>query len=219
MEGSQDSFVQRANGDLVENSTRQNYELHVDLFMGNPCEIPRNDVSYSVKYYGEVVMGPDGQKEWVPVPALKEHIATVTFNMSWKSSEGRPTPLSYKALKKDVVSSVATVLSDLCSPGEWMPMEKLHAESVADWWRHSNDHLPELLRGEPTDEKSDVYSFGVITPDYATSMELVWGCSMVGVMAFQNRKPTISANSFPILASLLESFWAECGVNDGGLTT
>lgn len=27
-----------------------------------------------------------------------------------------------------MVSSVATVLSDLCGPGEWMPMEKLHAE-------------------------------------------------------------------------------------------
>lgn len=30
--------------------------------------------------------------------------------------------------EKDVVSSVATLLSDLCGPGEWMPMEKLHAE-------------------------------------------------------------------------------------------
>lgn len=30
--------------------------------------------------------------------------------------------------EKDMVSSVATVLSDLCGPGEWMPMEKLHAE-------------------------------------------------------------------------------------------
>ena len=30
--------------------------------------------------------------------------------------------------EKDVVSSVATVLSDLCGPGEWMPMEKLHAK-------------------------------------------------------------------------------------------
>lgn len=30
--------------------------------------------------------------------------------------------------EKDVVSSVATVLSDLCGPGDWMPMEKLHTE-------------------------------------------------------------------------------------------
>ncbi|KAL5166070.1 FHA domain-containing protein FHA2 [Glycine soja] len=34
--------------------------------------------------------------------------------------------------EKDVVSSVATVLSDLCGPGEWMPMEKLHTEK--DLW-------------------------------------------------------------------------------------
>lgn len=34
--------------------------------------------------------------------------------------------------EKDVVSSVATVLSDLCGPGEWMPLEKLHAEVSLD---------------------------------------------------------------------------------------
>ncbi|KAL6497870.1 FHA domain-containing protein fha2 [Orobanche hederae] len=42
--------------------------------------------------------------------------------------------------EKDVVSSVANVLSDLCGPGEWMPMEKLHAELVeqfSDIWHHS----------------------------------------------------------------------------------
>lgn len=32
--------------------------------------------------------------------------------------------------EKDVVSVVATVLSDLCGPGEWMPMEKLHYQVV-----------------------------------------------------------------------------------------
>lgn len=30
--------------------------------------------------------------------------------------------------EKDVVSLVATVLSDLCGPGEWMPLEELHSE-------------------------------------------------------------------------------------------
>ena len=30
--------------------------------------------------------------------------------------------------EKDVVSNVANVLSDLCGPGEWMPMAKLHAQ-------------------------------------------------------------------------------------------
>ncbi|KAH6814405.1 SMAD/FHA domain-containing protein [Perilla frutescens var. frutescens] len=42
--------------------------------------------------------------------------------------------------EKDVVSSVATVLSDLCGPGDWMPMEKLHAELVEQFgniWHHS----------------------------------------------------------------------------------
>ncbi|KAI4356363.1 hypothetical protein L6164_000392 [Bauhinia variegata] len=42
--------------------------------------------------------------------------------------------------EKDVVSSVATVLSDLCGPGEWMPMEKLHAELVEQYgnvWHHN----------------------------------------------------------------------------------
>jgi hypothetical protein len=29
--------------------------------------------------------------------------------------------------EKDVVSSVATALSDICGPGEWMAMERLHA--------------------------------------------------------------------------------------------
>ncbi|KAA8550601.1 hypothetical protein F0562_002285 [Nyssa sinensis] len=42
--------------------------------------------------------------------------------------------------EKDVVSCVATVLSDLCGPGEWMPMEKLHTELVVQYssiWHHS----------------------------------------------------------------------------------
>ncbi|KAF6133972.1 hypothetical protein GIB67_040736 [Kingdonia uniflora] len=41
--------------------------------------------------------------------------------------------------EKDVVSSVATVLSDLCGPGEWMPMAKLHNELVEKYsnlWHH-----------------------------------------------------------------------------------
>lgn len=33
--------------------------------MGNPWEIVRNDISYPVKFYGEVIEGPEGKKEWV----------------------------------------------------------------------------------------------------------------------------------------------------------
>lgn len=33
--------------------------------MGNPWEIVRNDVSYPIQFYGEVVTGSDGKKCWV----------------------------------------------------------------------------------------------------------------------------------------------------------
>ncbi|KAI7748253.1 hypothetical protein M8C21_000367, partial [Ambrosia artemisiifolia] len=62
--------------------------------------------------------------------------------------------------EKDVVSSVATVLSDICGPSEWMPMEKLHAELVEQYgniWHHgrvrryltSEDHSGPEAKGKP----------------------------------------------------------------------
>ncbi|KAF8394038.1 hypothetical protein HHK36_020240 [Tetracentron sinense] len=51
--------------------------------------------------------------------------------------------------EKDVVSSVATVLSDLCGPGEWMPMKDLHSELVEQYgsiWHHSR--VRRYLRSE-----------------------------------------------------------------------
>lgn len=35
------------------------------LELGNPWEIVRNDISYPVKFYGEVITRPDGSKEWI----------------------------------------------------------------------------------------------------------------------------------------------------------
>lgn len=35
------------------------------LEMGNPWEIVRNDVSYPIKFYGNVVQGSDGKKQWI----------------------------------------------------------------------------------------------------------------------------------------------------------
>lgn len=35
------------------------------LEMGNPWELVRNDISYPVKFYGKVIEGADGRKEWV----------------------------------------------------------------------------------------------------------------------------------------------------------
>ncbi|KAH7664139.1 Forkhead-associated (FHA) domain-containing protein [Dioscorea alata] len=62
--------------------------------------------------------------------------------------------------EKDVVSSVATVLSDLCGPGEWMPMAKLHSELLEQYsnvWHHSRvrkyltseDWPPNEAEGKP----------------------------------------------------------------------
>ncbi|KAI3742061.1 hypothetical protein L1987_59740 [Smallanthus sonchifolius] len=62
--------------------------------------------------------------------------------------------------EKDVVSSVATVLSDLCGPSEWMPMEKLHAELMEQYgsiWHHgrvrryltSEDYSNPEAKGKP----------------------------------------------------------------------
>ncbi|XP_020089580.1 FHA domain-containing protein FHA2-like [Ananas comosus] len=68
--------------------------------------------------------------------------------------------------EKDVVSSVATVLSDLCGPGEWMPLAKLHAELVEQFgnvWHHSR--VRRYLTSEewpPTETKGRPW-FGLLT--------------------------------------------------------
>ncbi|KAG6394216.1 hypothetical protein SASPL_144797 [Salvia splendens] len=62
--------------------------------------------------------------------------------------------------ENDVVSSVASLLSDLCGPGDWMPMEKLHSELVEQFsyvWHHSRvrkyltpeDHSGQESQGKP----------------------------------------------------------------------
>ncbi|XP_045828247.1 serine/threonine-protein kinase CTR1-like [Trifolium pratense] len=71
---------------------------------------------------------------------------------------------------------------------------------------------PEFLRGEPTNEKSDVYSFGVILWELVTLQQPWNGLShaqVVGAVAFQNRRPSIPPNVSPVLASLMESCWAD----------
>ncbi|KAL0358147.1 UNVERIFIED_CONTAM: Alpha-1,4 glucan phosphorylase L-2 isozyme, chloroplastic/amyloplastic [Sesamum calycinum] len=47
------------------------------LEMGNPWEIVRNDISYPVKFYGKVVEGSDGRKQWVG----GEHIIAVAYDV------------------------------------------------------------------------------------------------------------------------------------------
>ncbi|XP_010254566.1 PREDICTED: serine/threonine-protein kinase CTR1-like [Nelumbo nucifera] len=71
---------------------------------------------------------------------------------------------------------------------------------------------PEFLRGEPSNEKSDVYSFGVILWELVT-MQQPWNglspAQVVGAVAFQNRRLTIPQNTCLMLASLIESCWAD----------
>ncbi|PON79649.1 Glycogen/starch/alpha-glucan phosphorylase [Parasponia andersonii] len=69
------------------------------LEMGNPWEIVRNDISYPVKFYGEVISGPDGNKQWVggdditavaydvPIPGYK---TKTTINLRLWSTKVAP---------------------------------------------------------------------------------------------------------------------------------
>ncbi|KAG6699236.1 hypothetical protein I3842_08G057700 [Carya illinoinensis] len=81
---------------------------------------------------------------------------------------------------------------------------------------------PEFLRGEPSNEKSDVYSFGVILWELVTMQQPWSGLSpaqVVGAVAFQNRKLVIPQNVSPVLASLMESCWADDPVQRPSFTS
>ncbi|KAJ6829712.1 putative FHA domain-containing protein FHA2 isoform X2 [Iris pallida] len=68
--------------------------------------------------------------------------------------------------EKDVVSSVATVLSDLCGPGEWMPMMKLHSELVEQYgsvWHHSKVRRYLTSEERPLSETKGRPWFGLLT--------------------------------------------------------
>lgn len=74
--------------------------------MGNPWEIVRNNVSYPVKFYGEVISGGDGSKQWVggeniraiaydvPIPGYKTR---TTINLRLWSTKVSPEEFDLKA--------------------------------------------------------------------------------------------------------------------------
>ncbi|KAM4110322.1 hypothetical protein ACB094_03G186700 [Castanea mollissima] len=76
------------------------------LEMGNPWEIVRNDVSYPVKFYGEVTSGADGSKQWiggenvvalaydVPIPGYK---TKTTINLRLWSTKLAPEEFDLRA--------------------------------------------------------------------------------------------------------------------------
>ncbi|CAA6659888.1 unnamed protein product [Spirodela intermedia] len=68
--------------------------------------------------------------------------------------------------EKNVVSSVATVLSDLCGPGEWMPMEKLHSELLKQYgniWHHTRVRRYLTSEDWPGGEAKGRPWFGLLT--------------------------------------------------------
>ncbi|XP_043719238.1 FHA domain-containing protein FHA2-like [Telopea speciosissima] len=68
--------------------------------------------------------------------------------------------------EKDVVSSVATVLSDLCGPGEWMPMAKLHTELVEQYgniWHHTRVRRYLTSEDWPANESKGRPWYGLLT--------------------------------------------------------
>ncbi|XP_028762078.1 alpha-1,4 glucan phosphorylase L-2 isozyme, chloroplastic/amyloplastic isoform X2 [Neltuma alba] len=76
------------------------------LEMGNPWEIVRNDVSYPVKFYGEVISDKNGSKQWVggenimavaydvPIPGYK---TKTTINLRLWSTKVSPEEFDLRA--------------------------------------------------------------------------------------------------------------------------
>ncbi|CAL0312210.1 unnamed protein product [Lupinus luteus] len=65
----------------------QEEEAESWLEMGNPWEIQRNDVSYPVKFYGEVISGPNGTKQWIG----GENISAVAYDVPIPGYKTRTT--------------------------------------------------------------------------------------------------------------------------------
>ena len=89
--------------------------------MGSPWEILRNDVSYPVKFYGEVIPGPNGSKQWVggenilavaydvPIPGYKTR---TTINLRLWSTKVSPEEFDLQAFNSGDHAKAYAVLKN-----------------------------------------------------------------------------------------------------------
>ncbi|KAG6426222.1 hypothetical protein SASPL_110442 [Salvia splendens] len=145
------------------------------LEMGNPWEIVRNDISYPVKFYGEVIEGTEGKKEWVggedivavaydvPIPGYKTKttinlrlwstkVAAEVFDLAAFNAGDHPK--AYEAMKrlKQQYTLCSASLQDIIArferrSGDSVDWEKF-PEKVAVQMNDTHPTLciPELIR-------------------------------------------------------------------------
>lgn len=89
--------------------------------MGNPWEIVRHDVSYPVKFYGEVITGADGSKQWVggedivaiaydvPIPGYK---TKTTINLRLWSTKAESEQFDLRAFNAGDHANAYAALSN-----------------------------------------------------------------------------------------------------------
>lgn len=96
--------------------------------------------------------------------------------------------------EKDVVSSVATVLSDLCGPGEWMAMEKLHTEVSSD---HCFFYAPALHYSESHNNGRTVFSY--FRSGHQTSESYIEVCILFPVIEYITLVFNLYTNSIDLV--------------------
>uniref|UniRef100_A0A0A9EEJ4 Uncharacterized protein n=1 Tax=Arundo donax TaxID=35708 RepID=A0A0A9EEJ4_ARUDO len=110
-------------------------------------EMRRKLMRQSKKSSGELVISNSYGINADPVGTLSDRVNMLEIRRADKDTENqRLQRRAYKDTdtlllkeEKGVVSSLAILISDLCGPGEWVPMPKLHSElleRVGKIWSH-----------------------------------------------------------------------------------